>query len=117
VTSHSHTRRCAALIAAYALALQAILSAFALPVHALAPSFAMCAGGADSDPAREPPHEPCSACLAGHCAGAAASPDRVAAAPPWRLHATRMPAKLRAATLLPLIERREPHSPRAPPLG
>jgi len=109
-------RRCAAVIAAYALALQAMFSAFAVPApHGIVPAFERCA--ADGDRAREPAHQSCSACLAGHCAGAAASPLRIAVILSWPVTATSVPAALAAAALQPLSQRHGPHSPRAPPLG
>jgi hypothetical protein len=109
-------RRCTALIAAYALALQAMLSAFVLPVHALAPGFEICAGGASDNRARDPAPASCSACLAGHCAGAVASPGRVAVVAIWPRIAPGIRPALRATALQP-ISRHEPHSARAPPLG
>jgi hypothetical protein len=116
VTRPSYMRRCGALIAAYALALQAMLSVFVLPVHALAPGFEICAGGANDDRARDPAAASCSACLAGHCAGAAASPGRIAVVEPWPRIAAGVPPAVRATALQPM-PRHEPHSPRAPPLG
>jgi hypothetical protein len=109
-------RRCCALIAAYALALQAMLSAFVLPVHALTPGFEICAGGADNNRARDPAPASCSACLLGHCAGAAASPGRIATMAAWPRITARLPPVLPATALQP-IWRHEPHAPRAPPLG
>jgi hypothetical protein len=109
-------RRCGALIAAYALALQAMLSAFVLPVHALTPGFEICAGGADGNRARDPASASCTGCLAGHCAGAAASPERVGTVAAWPRIAARVPPAVRTAAPQP-ISRHEPHSPRAPPLG
>jgi hypothetical protein len=109
-------RRGAALIAAYALALQAMFSAFVLPVHGLAPGFEICAGGADDNRARDPAPASCFACLLGHCAGAAASADRVAVVAAWPRTAADVPPALPVAALQP-IWRHEPHAPRAPPLG
>jgi hypothetical protein len=76
-------RRSAALLAAYALALQAMLSlALVVPVAA-APQLALCQA-ADGGVPTLPLHGTCDACLAGHCAGTAAPIARVALATPWR---------------------------------
>jgi hypothetical protein len=116
VTCSPHMRRCGALIAAYALALQAMLSAFVAPVHALTPGFEICADGAGDNRGRDPGPASCAACLAGHCAGAAASPGRVAVVAAWPCIAARVLPAPRAPALQP-ISRHEPQSPRAPPLG
>jgi hypothetical protein len=113
-------RRCAALIAAYAVALQAVLSAFAVvvPLNAVAEaSVAICRGDNPDAPAGPVSHASCGACLAGHCAGAACNPDRVAIGAPWP--STRQPAEipLRIMALSPAAPRHGPHSPRAPPRG
>jgi hypothetical protein len=115
VTSRPHMRRCAALIAAYALALQAIFSAFVSPSRALTAGFEICTGGADADRAHEPAHASCSACLAGHCAGGVAGPLRNASAQPWPRVALAPRPDLRAAAVPPSAGRHEPHAPRAPP--
>jgi hypothetical protein len=112
-------RRCAALIAAYALALQAIISAFAVPVsHALAAgaAFEICRADISGDPARPPARDSCGACLAGHCAGTAATPVRIAVAGPWPIVVVSAPTAFRAAALPPLAPHGGPHAPRAPPL-
>jgi hypothetical protein len=109
-------RRCGALIAAYALALQAILSAFVPPVHALTPGFEICTGGADENRTRDPAPGSCSVCLLGHCAGVATSPGRIAIVPAWPHIAARTPPAV-PPIALQAIWRHEPHSPRAPPLG
>lgn len=108
--------RCAAVIAAYAIALQALLSAFAIvPPLALAsdPAFAICQSGG-ADPASQHPYDPCAACLA-HCAGAAAGPQRVVAFLPWPREIVAA-TTVRAAALPPARAERQ-HAPRAPPLG
>jgi hypothetical protein len=66
VTRRPTTRRCAALIAAYALALQAILSAFAAQIaRADAPAFEICTRDTDAGRARDPGHALCPALMAG----------------------------------------------------
>jgi hypothetical protein len=109
-------RRCAALIAAYAIALQALLSAFAIvpPVALADPAFAICQPGG-ADPAGQRPHDPCAACLA-HCAGAAAPPQRAAMVLPWPREIAATEATFRPVALPPAPSERQ-HSPRAPPLG
>jgi hypothetical protein len=111
-------QRCAALIAAYALVLQALVTAFTPPALAIAAAFEICRSGSAADPAQQHPqsqHE-CSACLAGHCAGAAATPDRVVIPVPWP--ATTLSAVIPSLAALALPSAHElPHSPRAPPLG
>jgi hypothetical protein len=110
-------RRCAALIAAYALALQALLSAFASPAaHALIPAVEICQAGIDADRAGEPAHGSCSACLAGHCASAATGPLRIASTEPRRRTVAAAPPAARAAGTRRPAGRHEPHAPRAPPL-
>jgi hypothetical protein len=114
-------RRCAALIAAYAIALQALLSAFAaMPVQARGtdPAWALCVTEAGGKPAPSRAHETCGACLAGHCgAGALAAPAGAVTA--WRWPAFTGPtlALSRPADVPALSSRDEPHSPRAPPLS
>lgn len=112
-------RRIVALLAAYALALQALLAAFsALPAVALAAQgneFAVCQPGADKDgaPAQPAGHAPCLACLAGHCA--AAGPDRAASIVPWRAPAVTAAPVAYYAECVTLTQRPRPHGPRAPP--
>jgi hypothetical protein len=106
--------RCAALIAAYAIALQALLSAFAIvpPVALADPAFAICQPGG-ADPAGQRPHDPCAACAA-HCAASAPS-QRVAIVLPWPRDIISSAASGSAALPPAPLERQ--HSPRAPPLG
>jgi hypothetical protein len=111
-------RRCAALAAAYAVALQLVLSAFA----AVAPlalateaGFAICRGG-DSAPAAPAAHDPCSACLT-HCAGAGAAPQRAASPFTWPPGVTSfVQSFMRAAAPSAATQARD-HSPRAPPFA
>ena len=113
-------RRCAALVAAYAVALQAVLSAVAVAApfaSAAGAPFAICGGDSPDNPPGPITHDPCATCLAGHCAGAAASPDRVAFEAPWLLAQTAVEALRRAAILPPVARRAGAHSARAPPLA
>jgi len=112
-------RRCAALAAAYAVALQLVLSAFA----AVAPlalateaGFAICRGGGDTAPAAPAAHDPCSACLA-HCTGGAAPPQRAASSLTWPPGATPFVHSFRLAAAPSATTQARGHSPRAPPLG
>lgn len=105
-------RRCAALIAAYAVALQMVLSAFAAAAP-LAAGFAICRGDNTTAPAGDIAHDPCAACVA-HCAGAAA-PARDAVALTWPGGAA--PAGTSSARSAPRTTPHVPHSPRAPPFG
>src|SRR3954454_133393 len=96
-------RRCAALIAAYAIAIQAGLSAFAVAAplaSAQGAVFAICRGDSP-DPPVPIPHDPCGSCLTGHCTGAAASPDRIAFQAPWTFDQAPLEVLLRVAVLPP----------------
>ena len=111
-------RRCAALAAAYAVALQLVLSAFAAvaPLALAAEAgFAICRGG-DSAPAVPAAHDPCSACLA-HCAGAAAGPQRAASPLTWPPGSTLFVHSFALAAAPSAATQARGHSPRAPPLG
>ena len=111
-------RRCAALAAIYAVALQLLLPAFASAAplaFAAEAGFAICRGGNPGAPAQPPEHDPCGACLA-HCDAAAAVPARAAMPLNWipgRASALSFP---RAAALSIAMQTRE-HAPRAPPAG
>ena len=119
---YSRSRRPVALVAAYAIALQALLSAFVLPAVAVAgagPVLAICASSA-SDPAGGPAspalpqhHDACPACLAGHCA-AGSGCDRAGNLVSWP---RAVPVRIAAAqaTLPPPARREQTHNPRAPP--
>jgi len=111
-------RRCAALAAAYAVALQLVLSTFA----AVAPlalateaGFAICRGD-DSAPAAPAAHDPCGACLA-HCAGAATGPQREASPLTWPHGAASFVHSFALAAAPSAATQARGHSPRAPPLG
>jgi hypothetical protein len=115
----AHPRRCAALIAAYAVALQALLAAFAIPVAA-APAgvsgLELCSSGETRNKDTLPSHEACSACLAGHCANAAGAPPAALAMPAWGAFAAVVLSPPHPAALTAHSSRNEAHSPRAPPL-
>ena len=110
-------RRCAALVAAYAVVLQAMLAAFALPTaHAGgAAAFEICRSDRADAPAQALPHEACVACLAGHCG--ATGPARTATAEAWpvidRPDAVGSPPDAAPAR----VARARRQAPRAPPRG
>ena len=113
-------RRCAALTAAYAVALQLVLSAFATIaplVLAADASFAICRRDNSNSHTGPGTQDPCGACLAGHCASAAANPDRAAVAVLWPATHTHAEVPLRARAVSPATRRVAAHSPRAPPFG
>lgn len=114
-------RRAVAILAAYALALQALLSAFAVPVQAAPVAAAsICSGGGRTDsgqPARHAGHKPgCAVCSVSGCAGPILAP--VEAGPAFVVE--RGP---RANTGLPArhteieLTRSRPQLPRAPPVA
>jgi len=110
-------RRCAALIAAYAVALQAVLGAFAFVAPVLAGEAGTVICRSDSGTPDQPQtHDQCGACLAGHCAAAAAGPERLGIPAPWPI-ASMPAATLLAVAFAPPAPRSQPHSPRAPPAG
>jgi len=112
-------RRCAALAAAYALALQLVLSAFAAvaPLALAAEAgFAICRGDDSNTPAGPAAHDPCSACLA-HCSGTAAGPEREASPLAWPLGATSFVHSFTLAAAPSAATQTREHSPRAPPPG
>jgi len=106
--------QCFALLAAYALALQAVL-AFAIPLPLAPPDagFAIC-GADDAGAPAVPPHRACPACLSGQCAGPSGEPERAAFATPWRrvVRTAETPWRGAVATVTPGIHA---HAPRAPP--
>jgi hypothetical protein len=107
--------RCAALVAAYAVALQAMFSAFAPPARDTSDAASLiCRSGIAGEPAQPAAHDTCLACLAGHCAGAA-SPHRLAVAEPWPMAGAPVGTTFRIAALPPAPSRDGAHSPRAPP--
>jgi hypothetical protein len=115
----SFPRRCAALIAAYAIALQALFTAFAMPPAAApagTPGWELCSSGVSGSSGAPPSHEFCSACLAGHCAPAAGTPPAAVATPAWEVFAGVRSSPMRPTDLVAHASRDEPHSPRAPPL-
>lgn len=113
-------RRIVSILAAYALALQALLIAFspapAVALGAQSAEFAICQPGADRGgaPAQPAGHETCLACLAGHCA-AAAGLDRVSGIVPWSAPAVMVAPAPHHAERVTLTPRPRPHGPRAPP--
>jgi len=113
-------RRCAALAAAYAVALQLVLSAFAMVaplVLAADAGFATCRRDNSNSHTGPGTQDACGACLAGHCASAAASPDRDAVAALWPATRTHAEVSPSARALSPATPRVAAHSPRAPPFG
>lgn len=108
-----------ALVAAYALALQALFAAFTAPAFALAAgeaAFAICQGGADTGSTPAPghsEHDSCSACLAGHCAGGSA--DRVASIIAWPPSSAAVASVAPGAARLAAAPLDGLHAARAPP--
>ncbi len=113
-------RRFAAIVAAYALVLQALVAAFAVPgglaLAAADPSVICRSNAGGSDPASPAAHDLCVACLAGHCASSFAGGDAAATLLRWPADAiaVALPAVPHAPVTL---ARHHQHAPRAPPLG
>ena len=108
-------RRCAVLVTAYAVALQAVFSAFALPMHGPGTAASeLCRSDRADGPVQPLAHEACPACLAGHCG--TAGPDRIAVESAWPL-LDRSDAVRHPDTASVPVARAGPHAPRAPPLG
>ncbi len=105
-------RRCAALIAAYAVALQLVLSAFTA-VASLEAGFAICRGERPI-PAGDVTHDLCAACVA-HCAGASAPAPGAAMVRPSDAAPVDSPFAIMVA--LRTAARAGAHSPRGPPAG
>jgi hypothetical protein len=113
-------RRFAALVAAYAIALQALFGAFAIPSHvALAGSDAsLCLSGPDGGtPTPQRSHDACQMCLAGACAHMIGAGPRAStlALPPLLSTQTAAPPAHRVIAIR--IAHRQPNVPRAPPAG
>jgi hypothetical protein len=117
ITMRRTLHRAVALLAAYAVALQALLVLAAAAPRTLSPgaSSAICRaddGGAPAAPA----HDKCDACLAGHCAGAAGKMERTAFAAPWRTVSVAPMTRHRTACEARVPDLRA-HGQRAPPCG
>jgi hypothetical protein len=113
-------RRFTALVAAYAIALQALFAAFAMPGHvAIAgASASICMSDPDGGtPAPQPSHDACLMCLAGACSyliGAGPRASTLVLPPPFATQTAAPPAD-RAIAIR--IAYRQPNAPRAPPAG
>ncbi len=110
-------RRFAALVAAYAIALQALFAAFALPSHvARAGAASICLSSEDGGtPSPQSGHDPCAMCLAGQCS------HLLGAVPHAQTPIGRVivaieiePLRLRPVIAIPATHQ-QPNSPRAPP--
>jgi hypothetical protein len=113
-------RRFAALVTAYAIALQALFGAFAMPGHvALAGAGAsICLSGADGNPPTpQRSQDACPMCLAGACSHLIGAGPRASAfaLPPLFVAQTAAPPADRAVAVR--IAHRQPNAPRAPPAG
>jgi hypothetical protein len=109
--------RSIALLAAYALALQAVLAAFAIAAPlARDEGFSICRGDGAGTPGAPTAHDQCGACLAGHCA-ASDAPARVALAARWPAVVRITQTLPRAAPLNAAATTLRAHAPRAPPAG
>jgi hypothetical protein len=104
--------RCLALLAAYALALQAVL-ALALPLAPPDAGFAICRADDAGAPAA-PPHRDCPACLAGQCNGMSDQPERMVLVVPWR-RAVRIGETPPRAGFALVVRTVGGNAPRAPP--
>jgi len=116
----SVARRCAALIAAYAVALQALLAAFGIPLAAApasASGWELCLSGETAGNGALPAHDPCSACVAGHCAPASGVPPAAVATLVRTARAGMVASSPKLADLTTQSPRGEAHFPRAPPLA
>src|SRR5689334_7333662 len=76
--------RFAAIVAAYAIALQALFGAFAVPAHLAFAGAVICQSAADSSSPSQPLNHDdcCPGCLSGHCANLLGAP-RVAMIVQW----------------------------------
>jgi hypothetical protein len=106
----------AALVAAYAIALQALLAVFVVAAPlGIAAASAICQQDADrQSPAQSPDHTSCAACLAGHCAAAPGGVAAEAMPIQWPAATAHIALASRDAMASPL-ERRDRHFARAPP--
>jgi len=113
-------RRFAALVAAYAIALQALFAAFAIPDHAALAGVGASICMSDPDggtPTPQRSHDACPMCLAGACTHLiGAGPRASTLALPPRL-ATQTAAPLADRAIAIRIAHRQPNAPRAPPAG
>jgi hypothetical protein len=112
-------RRFAALVAAYAIALQALFGAFAIPGHvALAGVESICLSGPDggtSTPQRS--HDACPMCLAGACSHLMGAGPRASSLVLPPLFSTQTAASPARRAIAIRIAHRQPNAPRAPPAG
>ena len=111
----------AAVVAAYALALQALIAAFVVPgnlaLATLDPSVT-CQSKADSGgPAAPAMHDPCLACTAGHCFDGMGGDPRLAAYLPWPRSGDRAATLHDGVAFAVAFAPDRLHSPRAPPAG
>jgi hypothetical protein len=113
--AHSRGKRWIALIAAYALALQAFVSAFAsLPLDLASHAGTLCLSQNTDDGNSAPPlsHEPCLGCLTGQCQ-AALGYDVAVNHIDWAIRAERIATPLPHDSPQPAPRAR--HLARAPP--
>jgi hypothetical protein len=114
-------RRFAAIVAAYAIALQALFGAFAMSGHvALAGVGAsICLSGPDGGaPAPQTSHDACPMCLAGACShliGTSPRASTLALPTLFAAQAAAAPPGYRAIAIR--IAHQRPNAPRAPPAG
>jgi len=121
VMNRSRMRRFAALVAAYAIALQALFTAFVVP-HQVAfagvDAAAICLSGANSGAPHQPSRhdECCRACMSGCCAQQLLATARAVTFLPWPALATPITAHVVDAAPLRITDQ-GPHAARAPPAG
>lgn len=105
----------AAIVAAYAIALQALFGAFAVPGHLAFAGAAICQSDFNSDAPSQPNHDGCCpGCIAGHCAHLLLGTSRVAMFVPWPAIATAGTHAHDPAIPIRLADN-GPHTARAPP--
>jgi hypothetical protein len=119
--NRSRIRRFAAIVAAYAIALQALFTAFLVPgqmAFAGVEGSAICRSGAESGSPHQPSNrdECCAMCMSGCGAQPLGTTPRVVSFVPWSA-GTIPTAARRADAALPRIADRGPHAARAPPAG
>jgi hypothetical protein len=109
--------RFAAIVAAYAIALQALFGAFAVPAHLAFADAAICQSNPDSG-APQPNHDACCpGCLAGHCAHLLLGTSRVTTFVPWPASAAPVGTGAHDGAIPIRIADNAPHAARAPPAG
>ena len=109
--------RFAAIVAAYAIALQALFGAFAVPGHLTFADAAICQSDTDSGAPAQSNHDGCCpGCVAGHCAHLLLGTSRVAMIVAWPAPAA-SGANAPDIAIPVRVADHGPHAARAPPAG